>query len=112
MHLSPHKVHATSSKRVPRLLFILLRRATTEAAPVFDLCAGPDEYALRAMFCYYGQHYHAFIYSEQLALWVMFDDSTVSNVGKWSSVLTKCHTGRIQPLVLFYGQVQALHIEQ
>ncbi|MEW5304043.1 MAG: hypothetical protein WDW36_006678 [Sanguina aurantia] len=73
---------------------------------------GPDEYALRAMFCYYGQHYHAFIYSEQLGLWVMFDDSTVSNVGKWPSVLTKCHTGRIQPLVLFYGQVQTLHTKQ
>lgn len=68
------------------------------------LVAGRDEYTLRAMFCYYGQHYHAFIYSEAQNLWVMYDDSNVNNVGGWEDVLKKCHTGRIQPLVLFYSK--------
>lgn len=34
--------------------------------------------------------------------WVMFDDATVSTIGSWSAVISKCRVGRIQPSVLFY----------
>jgi ubiquitin C-terminal hydrolase len=54
------------------------------------------------MFCYYGQHYHAFIFIEEIQQWVMFDDAHVSPVGEWPAVIRKCTIGRIQPLVLFY----------
>lgn len=59
-------------------------------------------YRLHSMFCYYGQHYHAFIHKEEVQKWVMFDDAQVSSVGTWQDVIQKCTAGRIQPLVLFY----------
>eukprot|EP00198_Chlamydomonas_reinhardtii_P001690 XP_001691026.1 predicted protein [Chlamydomonas reinhardtii] len=63
-------------------------------------------YALHGMFCYYGQHYFAFInrggVEEAEQEWVMFDDATVSTIGSWSAVISKCRVGRIQPSVLFY----------
>lgn len=59
-------------------------------------------YALHGMFCYYGQHYFAFIYRPEEKAWVMFDDATVAPVGPWPSVVAKCRAGRIQPSVLFY----------
>ncbi|GIL47747.1 hypothetical protein Vafri_3928 [Volvox africanus] len=66
-------------------------------------------YALHGMFCYYGQHYFAFINRgplepESTQEWVMFDDATVLAVGNWSQVIAKCRAGRIQPSVLFYQQ--------
>ncbi|GAX78212.1 hypothetical protein CEUSTIGMA_g5654.t1 [Chlamydomonas eustigma] len=63
---------------------------------------GTSSYHLYSMFCYYGQHYHAFIYKEDICQWVMFDDAHVSPVGEWQAVIKKCTMGRIQPLVLFY----------
>lgn len=64
-------------------------------------------YALHGMFCYYGQHYFAFINRGPIAPdmedeWVMFDDATVLTVGNWGQVIAKCRAGRIQPSVLFY----------
>lgn len=64
--------------------------------------AGRDLYCLRAMACYYGGHYQAFVLVPSLGRWVMFDDSKVSHVGSWADVRTKCGLGRIQPSVLFY----------
>jgi ubiquitin C-terminal hydrolase len=32
---------------------------------------------LVSVVCYYGQHYHCFAYNQELARWVMFDDTTV-----------------------------------
>eukprot|EP00798_Chlamydomonas_sp_ICE-L_P000720 gene720-2144_t len=61
-----------------------------------------DPFYLRSMFCYYGQHYHAFVYRREIKQWVMFDDMTVATVGSWKKVLKKCELGRIQPSVLFY----------
>lgn len=63
-------------------------------------------YRLHSMFCYYGQHYHAFIHKGEQE-WVMFDDAQVSNVGSWKDVITKCTRGRIQPLVLFYKRLKS-----
>ncbi|KXZ55989.1 hypothetical protein GPECTOR_2g1541 [Gonium pectorale] len=67
-------------------------------------------YALHGMFCYYGQHYFAFINRgpvepDSAQEWVMFDDATVSAVGGWAEVVAKCRAGRIQPSVLFYQQI-------
>ncbi|KAG2445913.1 hypothetical protein HXX76_000516 [Chlamydomonas incerta] len=68
-------------------------------------------YALHGMFCYYGQHYFAFInrggVEEADQEWVMFDDATVSTIGAWSAVIQKCRVGRIQPSVLFYQSFKA-----
>jgi hypothetical protein len=61
------------------------------------------------MICYYGQHYFAFINKGGLKPgeenWIMFDDTTITAVGKWPSVISKCKAGRIQPCVLFYQRV-------
>lgn len=62
--------------------------------------AGP--YQLSCMVCYYGQHYHAFIYKQQVCAWLLFDDANVSTIGSWSEVVRRCHLGRMQPSVLFY----------
>ena len=59
-------------------------------------------YRLRSMVCYYGQHYLAFVFAEELAAWLMFDDASVCCVGAWPDVRRKCEAGRIQPSVLFY----------
>ncbi|KAG2500861.1 hypothetical protein HYH03_001622 [Edaphochlamys debaryana] len=69
-------------------------------------------YALHGMFCYYGQHYHAFINRGptqpcEAQEWVMFDDATVSAIGPWAAVSDKCVRGRIQPSVLFYQKLGA-----
>lgn len=59
-------------------------------------------YRLRSMVCYYGAHYSAFVWADDLAAWLMFDDAHVSRVGSWTDVQRKCEVGRIQPSVLFY----------
>ena len=63
---------------------------------------GAHRYRLRSMVCYYGQHYSAFVWAEDLAAWLMFDDTRVRRVGAWADVRRKCEAGRIQPSVLFY----------
>ena len=63
-----------------------------------QLVAG--RYCLRSMFCYYGQHYVAFIFIK--GKFVMFDDARVSAVGNWPAVVAKCRAGCFQPAVLFY----------
>ena len=60
-------------------------------------------YRLRAMVCYYGQHYSAFVLAPETGGWLLFDDASVSRVGGWPDVLVKCQAGRIQPSVLFYA---------
>lgn len=46
-------------------------------------------------------HTHTHLHA-QVEQWVMFDDTTVSTIGSWEAVLTKCSKGRIQPCLLFY----------
>ena len=71
-----------------------------------DSAAGARRYALRSMVCYYGQHYSAFVWADDLGAWLMFDDAAVSRVGAWADVRRKCEAGRIQPSVLFYKAVK------
>lgn len=60
-------------------------------------------YRLRAMVCYYLQHYSAFARLPELGdRWVMFDDASASAVGSWAEVRRRCKSGRVQPSVLFY----------
>jgi hypothetical protein len=63
---------------------------------------GAQHHCLRSMVCYYGAHYSAFVWAEDLAAWLMFDDASVCRVGAWPDVRRKCEAGRIQPSVLFY----------
>ncbi|KAK9809101.1 hypothetical protein WJX72_009369 [[Myrmecia] bisecta] len=62
----------------------------------------PHIFKLRSMVCYYGAHYHAFVFSAEAGKWLMFDDATINAVGSWRDVVSKCFAGRIQPSVLFY----------
>jgi ubiquitin C-terminal hydrolase len=64
-------------------------------------------FKLRALICYYGQHYHAFVLRPELGAWFAYDDATVTQVGPWDRVKTKCAAGRIQPSVLFFTAVGA-----
>ncbi|PSC67694.1 Inactive ubiquitin carboxyl-terminal hydrolase 54 isoform A [Micractinium conductrix] len=66
---------------------------------------GQRRYALRAMVCYYGAHYLAFVWAKDLGAWLVCDDATASRVGTWVDVRRKCEAGRIQPSVLFYEAV-------
>ena len=59
-------------------------------------------YRLISMVCFYGSHYHAFVFSATAGHWLMFDDTTALAVGDWDRVLAKCHMGRIQPSVLLF----------
>ncbi|CAM6063096.1 unnamed protein product [Sphagnum tenellum] len=71
---------------------------------------GIDEgsrHQLISVVCYYGQHYHCFAYNQELARWVLFDDSTVKVVGDWGDVAMTCRKGHLQPQVLFYEAVSA-----
>ncbi len=67
-------------------------------------------YALHGIFCYYGQHYFAFINRGQAAPetaqeWVIFDDASVNVVGSWAALVAKCRAGRMQPSTLFYQKM-------
>eukprot|EP00887_Chlorella_sp_A99_P005120 scaffold25.g5120.t1 len=64
---------------------------------------GAHTYRLRAMACYYGAHYMAFVFAPDLGQWLLFDDAAVSRIGAWPDVVRKCEAGRIQPCVLFYA---------
>eukprot|EP00887_Chlorella_sp_A99_P005123 scaffold25.g5123.t1 len=82
-----------------------------EALDVGELYCGVEPgahtYRLRAMACYYGAHYMAFVFTPDLAQWLLFDDAAVSRIGAWPDVVRKCEAGRIQPCVLFFEAVEA-----
>lgn len=60
-------------------------------------------YRLRGMICYYGKHYNAYFYNEELAQWIVFDDACVKQVGStWQHVYNRCRLGHFHPSVLFY----------
>jgi hypothetical protein len=62
-------------------------------------------YRLRAMVCYYGRHYSAFVHLPEPSLWVAFDDASSNSVRTWAAVRQRCESGRLQPSVLFYEAV-------
>jgi hypothetical protein len=67
--------------------------------------ANPRLYRLRAVVCFFGQHYVLIGYNARIKLWVLYDDSSVKVVGTWADVVHKCRSGRIQPHVIFYEAV-------
>lgn len=44
---------------------------------VYSGALSGSRHRLVSVVCYYGQHYHCFAYNQELARWVMFDDTTV-----------------------------------
>eukprot|EP00771_Trimastix_marina_P000186 gnl/Trimastix_PCT/1194.p1 GENE.gnl/Trimastix_PCT/1194~~gnl/Trimastix_PCT/1194.p1 ORF type:complete len:425 (-),score=92.35 gnl/Trimastix_PCT/1194:44-1318(-) len=57
---------------------------------------------LRAVICYRGRHYFAFLYSALARRWLMFNDSVVSEAGTLDDVLLRCQAIRAQPSLLLY----------
>lgn len=69
-----------------------------------------SSYRLRGMICYYGKHYNAYFFNEELSQWIVFDDATVKHVGDtWNAVLNRCRLGHFHPSVLFYELNSPLH---
>jgi len=69
-----------------------------------DMCAGTFAHILHTRthtHTHTHVHTHTHLHA-QVEQWVMFDDTTVSTIGSWEAVLTKCSKGRIQPCLLFY----------
>lgn len=79
--------------------FLLPHTATAAAA--WPLGPG-STYGLRAVVCYVGHHYLAFVLSEELRLWLCFDDTQLSVVGGWPDVCKAMLKGRMQPSLLLY----------
>jgi ubiquitin C-terminal hydrolase len=59
-------------------------------------------YSLRSVICYFGHHYQAFVLSEELQQWLLFDDAVIKVVGDWQQVKTAMINNRLQPSLLFY----------
>jgi len=57
---------------------------------------------------YYGKHYVAIFYSDTYHDFLMFDDKRVVRVGTWSQVYEKCSKGKLQPILLFYENMETL----
>jgi len=90
-------------------LGLLLCVVSTTTIPLSTLTLVPQvastTFRLTSAVAYYGQHYMAFVFNSKLNTWLMFDDASVSEVGSWQDVISKCGAGRIQPGVLFYQLV-------
>lgn len=57
---------------------------------------------LRAMVCYYGQHYSAYVQPHGASSWLCIDDTKQRELGSWADVKAQCVKGRVQPSVLFF----------
>jgi hypothetical protein len=80
-----------------------LFRITPQAAAAAVWPPGPaSTYTLRAVVCYFGHHYLAFVLSEELGLWLCFDDADISLVGGWPDVCRAMLARRMQPSLLIY----------
>lgn len=58
--------------------------------------------ACRSVICYFGHHYQAFVLSEELQQWLLFDDHVIKVVGDWQQVQAAMVNNRLQPSLLFY----------
>jgi len=56
----------------------------------------------RSVICYFGHHYQAFVLSEELQQWLLFDDHVIKLVGDWQQVKAAMVADRLQPSLLFY----------
>eukprot|EP00879_Flechtneria_rotunda_P016093 GHRR01016834.1.p2 GENE.GHRR01016834.1~~GHRR01016834.1.p2 ORF type:complete len:152 (+),score=43.25 GHRR01016834.1:79-534(+) len=72
-----------------------------------DIAAGPS-YQLRSVICYFGHHYQAFVLSEELHQWLLFDDHVIKVVGDWQQVKQAMVSSRLQPSLLFYESSEAI----
>ena len=64
-------------------------------------------YTLKSIICYFGHHYQAYAFSEELEQWLLFDDTNIQLVGDWQDVKSMVRSSRLQPSVLFYERVGA-----
>ena len=64
-------------------------------------------YSLKSVICYFGHHYQAYAFSEELEQWLLFDDTTIQLVGDWQDVKSMVRRSRLQPSVLFYERIVA-----
>mmetsp|Transcript_6031 Transcript_6031/g.17259 ORF Transcript_6031/g.17259 Transcript_6031/m.17259 type:complete len:957 (-) Transcript_6031:564-3434(-) len=65
----------------------------------------PADKRLRAMVCYYGQHYMAYVQPKGQKEWTCIDDANQRVLGTWAEVRDQCEKGRVQPSVLFFESV-------
>lgn len=75
--------------------------STPAAAAVWPVGQG-SVFSLRSVICYVGHHYVAFALSEELNMWLLFDDAAMSVIGKWTDVCRTMLTRRMQPSLLMY----------
>lgn len=62
-----------------------------------------DMMNLKGVVCFYGRHYIALSFSHNKNKWLMFDDSSVREVGETYDEVSKlCKKNRYQPCLLFY----------
>ncbi|KAL0025091.1 hypothetical protein WJX79_008079 [Trebouxia sp. C0005] len=59
-------------------------------------------YVLKSIICYFGHHYQAYAFSEELEQWLLFDDTNIQLIGDWQDVKHMVRSSRLQPSVLFY----------
>ena len=64
-------------------------------------------YTLKSIICYFGHHYQAYAFSEELEQWLLFDDTNIQLVGDWQDVKSMVRSSRLQPSVLFYERMGA-----
>lgn len=62
----------------------------------------PGSPTFRSIVCYFGHHYEAYVLSEELDMWLLFDDHVIVTVGDWQQVQAAMVAGRRQPSLLFY----------
>jgi len=84
-----------------------------DAAGVFGGGAPPGpRYALRAVVCYLGHHYHTYIRAgcgpgapPDAGCWLLLDDETAAPVGGWSDAVAAMRADRAQPCLLFFEEM-------
>lgn len=65
-------------------------------------------YELRCVVCYCGHHYTAFAFSQELSLWLLFDDEAITLVGNWNAVCRAMMAKRLQPSLLLYERPEVV----
>ena len=78
---------------------------TIDPAGIFRSAPAGPPYALRCVVCYFGHHYKAYVLSEELDEWLLFDDTTISHIGSWREVTASLRSSRLQPSLLFYERL-------
>lgn len=55
---------------------VILGNGTSEACSILLL----KQFRLRGMICFYGNHYDAYFFNEDIEKWIVFDDALVNEV--------------------------------